>query len=226
MNQNYLDNLAEISADIKNASLRSGDKIKLVLVSKSQKKDSIKKIYELGYRSFGENYLQEAKEKIESLNNYNIEWHFIGRMQSNKIREIVKLFDWIHTVSSRKHMDMINKFSEEFNKIMNICVQINIDGEESKSGLDLHQVDDFMNISENYGNIKTRGIMAIPSKTNALEKKEHSYELLSEKFTELRAKLVNFDTLSLGMSSDYKLALAHNANLIRIGTLVFGAREK
>ena len=132
MNQNYLDNLAEISVDIKNASLRSGDKIKLVLVSKSQKKDSIKKIYELGYRSFGENYLQEAKEKIESLNNYNIEWHFIGRMQSNKIREIVKLFDWIHTVSSRKHMDMINKFSEEFNKIMNICVQINIDGETKK----------------------------------------------------------------------------------------------
>ena len=226
MNQNYLDNLAEISADIKNASLRSGDKIKLVLVSKSQKKDSIKKIYELGYRSFGENYLQEAKEKIESLNNYNIEWHFIGRMQSNKIREIVKLFDWIHTVSTRKHMDMINKFSEEFNKIMNICVQINIDGEESKSGLDLHQVDDFMNISENYGNIKTRGIMAIPSKANALGKKEHSYALLSEKFTELRAKLINFDTLSLGMSNDYKLALAHNANLIRIGTLVFGAREK
>ena len=226
MNQNYLDNLAEISVDIKNASLRSGDKIKLVLVSKSQKKDSIKKIYELGYRSFGENYLQEAKEKIESLNNYNIEWHFIGRMQSNKIREIVKLFDWIHTVSSRKHMDMINKFSEEFNKIMNICVQINIDGEESKSGLDLHQVDDFMNISENYGNIKTRGIMAIPSKANALDKKEHSYALLSEKFTELRAKLIDFDTLSLGMSNDYKLALAHNANLIRIGTLVFGAREK
>ena len=226
MNQNYLDNLAEISVDIKNASLRSGDKIKLVLVSKSQKKDSIKKIYELGYRSFGENYLQEAKEKIESLNNYNIEWHFIGRMQSNKIREIVKLFDWIHTVSSRKHMDMINKFSEEFNKIMNICVQINIDGEESKSGLDLHQVDDFMNISENYGNIKTRGIMAIPSKANALDKKEHSYALLSEKFTELRAKLIDFDTLSLGMSNDYKLALAHNANLLRIGTLVFGAREK
>ena len=226
MNQTYLDNLAEISANIKNASLRSGDNIKLVLVSKSQKKDSIKKIYDLGYRSFGENYLQEAKEKIESLDGYDIEWHFIGRLQSNKIKEIVKLFDWIHTVSSKKHMDMIDKFSMECNKIMNVCIQINIDDEESKSGLDLNKVDDFISISENYRNIQTRGIMAIPSKTNALEKKEHSYELLSEKFTELRAKLVNFDTLSLGMSSDYKLALAHNANLIRIGTLVFGAREK
>ena len=226
MNQNYLDNLATISANIKNASLRSGDNIKLVLVSKSQKKDSIKKIYDLGYRSFGENYLQEAKEKIESLDSCDIEWHFIGRLQSNKIREIVKLFDWIHTVSSKKHMDMINKFSMECNKIMNVCIQINIDGEESKSGLDLNKVDDLISISKNYRNIQTRGIMAIPSKTNALEKKEHSYALLSEKFTELRAKLVNFDTLSLGMSNDYKLALAHNANLIRIGTLVFGAREK
>ena len=226
MNQTYLDNLAEISANIKNASLRSGDNIKLVLVSKSQKKDSIKKIYDLGYRSFGENYLQEAKEKIESLDSCDIEWHFIGRLQSNKIREIVKLFDWIHTVSSKKHMDMIDKFSMEYNKIMNVCIQINIDGEESKSGLDLSKVDDFISISENYRNILTRGIMAIPSKTNALEKKERSYALLSEKFTELRAKLVNFDTLSLGMSNDYKLALAHNANLIRIGTLVFGAREK
>ena len=226
MNPTYLDNLAEISANIKNASLRSGDKIKLVLVSKSQKKDSIKKIYGLGYRNFGENYLQEAKEKIESLNDCNIEWHFIGRLQSNKIREIVKLFDWIHTVSSKKHMDMIEKFSMECNKIMNVCIQINIDGEKSKSGLSLNQVDDFISISENYRNIQTRGIMAIPSKTNALEKKEHSYALLSQKFTELRAKLVNFDTLSLGMSNDYKLALAHNANLIRIGTLVFGARKK
>ena len=226
MNPTYLDNLAEISANIKNASLRSGDNIKLVLVSKSQKKDSIKKIYDLGYRSFGENYLQEAKEKIESLDGYDIEWHFIGRLQSNKIKEIVKLFDWIHTVSSKKHMDMIDKFSMECNKIMNVCIQINIDDEESKSGLDLNKVDDLISISENYRNIQIRGIMAIPSKTNALEKKEHSYELLSEKFTELRAKLVNFDTLSLGMSSDYKLALAHNANLIRIGTLVFGARKK
>ena len=226
MNQTYLDNLAEISANIKNASLRSGDKIKLVLVSKSQKKDSIKKIYGLGYRNFGENYLQEAKEKIESLNDCNIEWHFIGRLQSNKIREIVKLFDWIHTVSSQKHMDMIEKFSMECNKIMNVCVQINIDGEESKAGLSLNQVDDFISISESYRNIQIRGIMAIPSKTNTLEKKEQSYALLSEKFKELRAKLVNFDTLSLGMSNDYKLALAHNANLIRIGTLVFGARKK
>ena len=140
--------------------------------------------------------------------------YFIGRLQSNKIREIVKLFDWIHTVSSKKQMDMIDKFSMEFNKSMNVCIQINIDDEESKSGLDLNKVDDFISISENYRNIRTRGIMAIPSKTNALEKKEHSYALLSEKFTELRAKLVNFDTLSLGMSNDYQLALTFSDEFI------------
>ena len=226
MNHTYLDNLAEISTDIKNASIRSGDNIKLVLVSKSQEKKSIEKIYKLGYRNFGENYLQEAKEKIQSLNNYDIEWHYIGRIQSNKIKEIVKLFDWVHTVSSRKHMDMIERFSEEYKKIINVCIQINIDNEKSKSGINLDQIDDFMRISDNYRKIKTRGIMAIPSKTNALNKKEQSYALLSKKFVELRAKFKNFDTLSLGMSNDYKLALAHNANLIRIGTLVFGARGK
>ncbi len=226
MNHTYLDNLTKISKDIKNASLKSGDNIKLVLVSKTQKKDSIEKIYKLGYKCFGENYLQEAKDKIQSLNSYDIEWHFIGRIQSNKIKDIVKLFDWIQTVSSKKHIEMIDRFAGEFKKIINVCVQINIDGEKSKAGLNLNQVDDFIGVSKDYSNIKIRGIMAIPSKANAIDKKEQSYELLSEKFTELRDKFMNFDTLSLGMSNDYKLALAHNANLIRIGTLVFGAREK
>ena len=226
MNHTYLDNLTKISKDIKNASLKSGDNIKLVLVSKTQKKDSIEKIYKLGYKCFGENYLQEAKDKIQSLNSYDIEWHFIGRIQSNKIKDIVKLFDWIQTVSSKKHIEMIDRFAGEFKKIINVCVQINIDGEKSKAGLNLNQVDDFISVSKDYSNIKIRGIMAIPSKANAIDKKEQSYELLSEKFTELRDKFMNFDTLSLGMSNDYKLALAHNANLIRIGTLVFGAREK
>ena len=226
MNHTYLDNLTKISKDIKNASLKSGDNIKLVLVSKTQKKDSIEKIYKLGYKCFGENYLQEAKDKIQSLNSYDIEWHFIGRIQSNKIKDIVKLFDWIQTVSSKKHIEMIDRFAGEFKKIINVCVQINIDGEKSKAGLNLNQVDDFISVSKDYSNIKMRGIMAIPSKANAIDKKEQSYELLSEKFTELRDKFMNFDTLSLGMSNDYKLALAHNANLIRIGTLVFGAREK
>tara|TARA_B100000214_G_scaffold314631_1_gene247604 strand:+ start:317 stop:997 length:681 start_codon:yes stop_codon:yes gene_type:complete len=226
MNHTYLDNLTKISKDIKNASLKSGDNIKLVLVSKTQKKDSIEKIYKLGYKCFGENYLQEAKDKIQSLNSYDIEWHFIGRIQSNKIKDIVKLFDWIQTVSSKKHIEMIDRFAGEFKKIINVCVQINIDGEKSKAGLNLNQVDDFIGVSKDYSNIKIRGIMAIPSKANAIDKKEQSYELLSKKFTELRDKFMNFDTLSLGMSNDYKLALAHNANLIRIGTLVFGAREK
>ena len=226
MNHTYLDNLTKISKDIKNASLKSGDNIKLVLVSKTQKKDSIEKIYKLGYKCFGENYLQEAKDKIQSLNSYDIEWHFIGRIQSNKIKDIVKLFDWIQTVSSKKHIEMIDRFAGEFKKIINVCVQINIDGEKSKAGLNLNQVDDFIGVSKDYSNIKIRGIMAIPSKANAIDKKEQSYELLSKKFTELRDKFMNFDTLSLGMSNDYKLALSHNANLIRIGTLVFGAREK
>ena len=226
MNPSYLDNLSEISSEIKSASIRSGDNIKLVLVSKSQEIKSIERVYELGYRNFGENYLQEAKKKIESLNDYDIEWHYIGRIQSNKIKEMVRLFDWIHTVSKKKHMDMINKFSGEYKKIMNICIQINIDNEESKSGINLDQVDKFVDFSESYNNVKTRGIMAIPSKANAHDKKEQSYALLPGKFDELRKKFKDFDTLSLGMSGDYKLALAHKANLIRIGTLVFGKRDK
>ena len=226
MNHTYLENLAQISTDINNASTKTGNNIKLVLVSKSQKKESIEQVYKLGYRNFGENYLQEAKEKIESLSKYDIEWHYIGRIQSNKIKEIVNLFDWIQTASSEKHIHLIDKFSRECNKIMNVCIQINIDNEESKSGINLDQLDDFIRFSNNCSNIKTRGIMAIPSKTNADDKKEQSYEVLSKIFIELQEKYSNFDTLSLGMSNDYKLALAHNANLIRIGTLVFGVREK
>ena len=144
MNLDFEDRLRCISDDVKLFSEKSDQNIKVIIVTKSQDVDSIRPIINLGFNSFGENYLQEARVKIEQLKNYNLEWHFIGKIQSNKIKEIVKIFDWIQTVSSKKHLLAIDKFSSEIQKKMNVCIQINIYEENTKSGILISELDNLM----------------------------------------------------------------------------------
>tara|TARA_B100000965_G_scaffold399768_1_gene420346 strand:+ start:18 stop:686 length:669 start_codon:yes stop_codon:yes gene_type:complete len=222
MIQKYKDSLELVTGDIE----KSGQKnVKLLIVSKAQTCESINQVYKLGYKIFGENYLQEAKNKITELKLDDIEWHFIGRIQSNKIKEIVRLFDWIQTVCSEKHLRMIDEFSREINKNTNICLQINIDKEESKSGLYEEELEELLKRSIEYKNINVRGIMAIPSKDNLDNRNYQSYELMRKYFEDLKGRYKHLDTLSIGMSNDYKIALAHGSNLIRIGSLIFGERK-
>ena len=226
MNLDLEDRLRCISDDVKLFSEKSDQNIKVIVVTKSQDVESIRPIINLGFNSFGENYLQEARVKIEQLKNYNLEWHFIGKIQSNKIKEIVKIFDWIQTVSSKKHLLAIDKFSSEIQKKMNVCIQINIDEENTKSGILISELDNLMFLSKSLSYTNIRGIMAVPSKVNALKEEKKSYRILSEKFRQLCESYNSVDTLSLGMSNDYKIALEHNSNMIRIGTLIFGKRNK
>ena len=221
---NYERTLSLINKDIEYFSKINKKDIKLVIVTKAQKVDSINNLIDLGYSTFGENYVQEAIEKIKTINKNNICWHYIGKIQSNKIRQIVQYFDWIQTISSLKHVKIINDICANLNKIMNVCIQVNIDNEESKSGLSINELEKFIEDIKNYGNIKVRGLMSIPSKTNALKGNENSYKILKLMYDNLCEKY-NFDTLSLGMSNDYKLAMNNGSNLIRIGTLIFGKRE-
>ena len=223
MKKDYLNILSKISLDIKEISF---DKMaRLIIVTKSQPTSSIRKLFDLGYNNFGENYLEEAVIKINEMNEDDIEWHFIGNIQSNKIKKIVKFFSWIQTVSSIKHANILNEECKKIDKKINICVQINIDNEESKGGINIKDVDTFFENISIYKFLSIRGIMAIPSKLNALKQNENSYNILKSEYDRLRSKYESIDTLSLGMSNDFKLALSKGSNMIRVGSLIFGERK-
>ena len=223
MEKDYLNILSKINSDIEEMSFDKA--ARLIIVTKSQPIISIRKLFELGYNSFGENYLEEARVKINEMNENDIEWHFIGNIQSNKIKKIVKIFSWVQTVSSLKHAKLLNEECKKIDKKINICIQINIDDEESKGGIDIKDVDTFIDNISIYEFLCIRGIMAIPSKLNALKENENSYNILKSEYDRLRSKYESIDTLSLGMSNDFKLALNKGSNMIRIGSLIFGERK-
>ena len=223
MEKDYLNILSKINSDIEEMSFDKA--ARLIIVTKSQPIISIRKLFELGYNSFGENYLEEARVKINEMNEDDIEWHFIGNIQSNKIKKIVKIFSWVQTVSSLKHAKLLNEECKKIDKKINICIQINIDDEESKGGIDIKDVDTFINNISIYEFLCIRGIMAIPSKLNALKENENSYNILKSEYDRLSDKYKSVDTLSLGMSNDFRLALNKGSNMIRIGSLIFGERK-
>ena len=223
MKEGYQNILSRINSDIERKSI---DKtVRLIIVSKSQPISSIRELIKSGYHIYGENYLDEAIKKIEEIDNNNLEWHFIGRIQSNKIKKIAKYFNWVQTISSEKHARLLNEECQKLEKKLNICVQINIDNEESKAGIMINEIDEFLNNISRYEYLSLRGIMAIPSKLNALKENVNSYNILKLKYDKLSNKYENIDTLSLGMSNDYKLALSKGSNMIRIGSLIFGERK-
>ncbi|MFT4516731.1 MAG: pyridoxal phosphate enzyme (YggS family) [Gammaproteobacteria bacterium] len=223
MKEDYQNILSKIDSDIEKISI---DKTtKLIIVSKSQPISSIRELIKSGYHIYGENYLDEAIKKIEEIDDNNLEWHFIGRIQSNKIKKIAKYFNWVQTISSEKHARLLNEECQKLEKKLNICVQINIDNEESKAGIMINEIDEFLNNISKYEYLSLRGIMAIPSKLNALKENVNSYNILKLKYDKLSNKYKNIDTLSLGMSNDYKLALSKGSNMIRIGSLIFGERK-
>jgi len=223
MKEDYQNILSKIDSDIEKISI---DKTtKLIIVSKSQPISSIRELIKSGYHIYGENYLDEAIKKIEEIDDNNLEWHFIGRIQSNKIKKIAKYFNWVQTISSEKHARLLNEECQKLEKKLNICVQINIDNEESKAGIIINEIDEFLNNISKYEYLSLRGIMAIPSKLNALKENVNSYNILKLKYDKLSNKYKNIDTLSLGMSNDYKLALSKGSNMIRIGSLIFGERK-
>ena len=192
--------------------------IRLIVVSKTQNSEKIITLNNLGQTDFGENYVDEAREKINTIRNSNIRWHFIGKIQSNKIKTICNLFDWVHTISSEKHIKKINEISKNINKVMNVCIQINIDNEQTKGGITLEEYDKFSSSLHGLHNIKLRGLMTIPrSDTPSGESFARMYDLYK--------KNDYLDTLSMGMSNDFVTAIENGANMLRIGQEIFGKRS-
>ena len=197
--------------------------VRLVAVSKGQDQEKILEAFNAGHNIFGENYLQEAINKKEALKNFKIEWHFIGPIQSNKCKLIAENFQWIQTVDRIKVANKLNKFNTNQTPL-NICIQINISNEDTKSGVKIKEIDDLAEYISNSDKLKLRGLMAIPSNTIKKEILINEYKQLKMIYENLKSKYSTIDTLSMGMSNDYLLAIENGSNLVRIGTKIFGKK--
>jgi len=213
----------DINQACKNA-CRNPEEIILMGASKSQTVGQIEQAYEKGVFHFGENYLQEAEPKISKIEK-NIIWHFIGSIQTKKTKKIAHLFDWVHTVDSLKIAEKLNDARPSSRGPLNICLQVNIDNEETKSGILKEEIDDFLTSLTSLKNIKTRGLMIIPKPRHTAEEQSEVFSDLKLKLDSLKSKFPELDTLSMGMSSDYLVAIQEGATILRIGTGIFGARK-
>jgi len=236
---NIKDNLDKIKAQIQQtcqqtnrltAISTNGDlpPVTLLAVSKTKPISLIEQAYIAGQVNFGENYLQEAIEKITQLAHLpDLCWHFIGPIQSNKTKLIASNFAWVHTLDREKIALRLNQHLHELpqqeNKdtCLNVCLQVNISAEDSKSGL---EIDELFNLAETVNNcdkLVLRGLMAIPEKNAAPAR----YQQLQQLFINLKAQYPSVDTLSLGMSNDLTIAIEHGSTMVRIGTAIFGQRD-
>ncbi len=201
---------------------REPDSVKLVAVSKRQSAAQVREAFAAGQRAFGENYLKEAKSKIEALAEPAIEWHFIGAIQSNKTAEIAALFDWVHTVDREKIARRLDEQRPAALTPLNVFIQVNISGEATKSGVRPDDLPALIETVAGLPRLKVRGLMALP----ALEPK---FERQREAFARLSALAslspVPLDHLSIGTSDDYAAAIAEGSTMVRIGTAVFGPRQ-
>ena len=220
------ENIQKIILDIKencNLSKRSVEDVILIGASKSQTIEKIIVAYEEGIKNFGENYLQEAEEKISKLDQ-DIIWHFIGSIQSRKAKRIAEIFDWVHTVDSFKVAEKLNSSRPKSKGALNTCLQLNIDDEESKSGLKIENLEEIIQKIEALENLKIRGLMVIPKPRDSKEEQRQVFRKVKEIYDSLIRQGHNFDTLSMGMTSDYGVAIQEGATMIRIGTGIFGPR--
>ena len=209
---------AEVNAALEKQSVR------LLAVSKTKPATDIETMYALGQKCFGENYVQEATEKINILKELSIEWHFIGHIQSNKTKQIATTFDWVHTVDREK---IANRLSEARDgKPLNILIQVNVDLAKTKSGVDPSNLKDLAESIWNLPNLRLRGLMSIPDPESDSQLKQ-SHHYLKNLFDNLKRDHPTpeiFDTLSMGMTHDLELAVSEGSNMVRIGTALFGAR--
>ena len=200
------------------------NEITILAASKSQSIEKIEEAFNGGIRNFGENYLQEAEPKIDSLNKKVI-WHFIGAIQTRKAKRIAEIFDWVHTVDSLKLAKKLNDSRPESQEPLKVCVQLNIDEEDSKAGIKVHELETFLSEVSSLKNLDVKGLMVIPKPRNSLEEQHSIFKEIKEIFDSLNQKGINMDTLSMGMSSDYGPAIKEGSTIIRIGTGIFGLRK-
>jgi hypothetical protein len=218
--------LKHILAQIRQAEIayqRKSESVLLLAVSKTKTAEDIAIAYQVGQRHFGESYCQEALKKQRELGAYDITWHFIGPVQSNKTKVLATHFAWVHSVDSLKIAKRLSEQRPSALPPLNICLQVNISGEQSKSGITLNELPQLCELVSELPNIKLRGVMAIPMPEEDFELQRQPYKTLYQAVAKLNNPELN--TYSFGMSGDLNAAIAEGATIVRIGTALFGARE-
>lgn len=201
--------------------------IRLLAVSKTKPIADIIAAYNAGQRCFGENYVQEGATKIEALKDTHpdIEWHFIGPLQSNKTALVAQHFDWMHTLSREKIAQRLNEQRPTHLAPLNVCIQINISDEDTKSGIDAEQMLPLANIISQLPQLRLRGLMAIPTATDNITQQTRELTELKQLFETLKQHYPDVDTLSMGMSNDLDIAIECGSTMVRIGSAIFGERD-
>lgn len=198
--------------------------VTLCAVSKAQSADAIRAVYQAGQTVFGENYLQEALKKQTELHDCAIAWHFIGPIQSNKTQLIAQHFDWVHSVDRLKIAQRLSEARTAAKSPLNICLQVNISAEVSKSGASTSELLNLARQIKQLPHLQLRGLMAIPAPSQDVSFQRDQFRQVHDLFTALNQQGLALDTLSIGMSGDFEAAIAEGATLVRIGSAIFGAR--
>ncbi|RTE87823.1 YggS family pyridoxal phosphate-dependent enzyme [Aliidiomarina sp. B3213] len=216
---------ARINQAAQNAQRNPSD-IRLLAVSKTKPASDIEAAYESQQRAFGENYVQEGADKVAQLSALNdIEWHFIGPLQSNKTRIVAESFDWVQSIDRLKIARRLNEQRPPESEPLQVLIQVNIDDESSKSGVKAEDVLQFANDMREFKSLNLRGLMAIPKANPSEQEQERTLSSLHKLFEELKQHFPQVDTLSVGMSSDLEAAILHGSTMVRVGTDIFGARN-
>ncbi len=224
--QSTEENLKNIQAQISGLELRYhrvDNEVQLMAVSKKKPIALIQQAYQCGQRIFGESYVQEAIEKKAALADLgDIQWHFIGPIQSNKTRDVATHFDWVHSVDRLKIMQRLNQ--QRNGNPLNVCLQVNIDDEPTKSGFKVNEIITMATQVIDMPNLRLRGLMAIPKPNDTLAAQRATFKRVSETYEQLQLLSQHVDTLSIGMSGDMEAAIAEGSTMVRIGTAIFGSR--
>ncbi|MCQ3829820.1 YggS family pyridoxal phosphate-dependent enzyme [Microbulbifer elongatus] len=207
---------------------RQADTVTLLAVSKTRPAEDLRVAYNAGQRHFGENYLQEALDKQETLADCEITWHFIGPLQSNKTRDVAEHFHWLHSLDRLKIARRLSEQRPPELPPLNVCLQVNIDDEDSKSGVTPEKLSELAAAVAVLPNLQLRGLMAIPAPRGANDDQRTPFLQLAELLKDLRTQLPEqpLDTLSMGMSGDMEAAIFSGATIVRIGTDIFGSRKR
>ena len=207
-------------------SQRCADDILLLAVSKTRPEQDIRSAHKCGLREFGESYLQEALDKIEALQDLDLVWHFIGPIQSNKTRPIANNFHWVHSVDRAKIARRLSEQRPPGLPPLQVCLQVNISAEQSKSGVAPEQLPQLAQEVAQLPRLQLRGLMAIPAATQDSLQQRRAFAQLRREFEQLQLQLPGLDTLSMGMSDDMESAIAEGATILRIGSAMFGPRNR
>ncbi len=195
-------------------------------VSKTFPATAVREAAAGGQRDFGENYLQEALEKLDATADLPLIWHFIGPIQSNKTRPIAERFDWVHTVDREKIVRRLSEQRPETRGPLNVCIEVNVSGEATKSGVAPAAVPALARVVAALPRLRLRGLMAIPEPTADMDLQRQRFATLRELNESLVREGLALDTLSMGMSADLEAAIAEGATMVRVGTAIFGERNK